>query len=88
MLDETIRRLIDEHGNLKVSASALSSDADLYEAGLTSFAAIRIMLALEEAFDVEFPERMLKRQCFGSINSIVACLDELQPSARYQLAAA
>jgi acyl carrier protein len=88
MLDETIRRLIDEHGNLKVQASALAPEADLYDAGLTSFAAIRIMLALEETFDVEFPERMLRRQSFGSISSIVACLDELRPAARYQLAAA
>jgi len=88
MLDETIRRAIDEHGKLKVPASSLAPDSDLYDAGLTSFAAIRIMLALEEAFDVEFPEQMLKRQSFGTINSIIACLDELRPSARYQLAAA
>lgn len=88
MLDETVRKLVDEHGKLRVPASNLAIDDDLYEAGLTSFAAIRIMLALEEAFDVEFPERMLRRQSFGSIQSIVACLDELRPSARYELAAA
>jgi acyl carrier protein len=88
MLDETIRNLIDKHGKLMVPASTLAPDADLYEAGLTSFAAIRIMLALEELFDVEFPERMLRRQSFSSINSIVACLDELHPAARYQAAAA
>jgi acyl carrier protein len=88
MLEEAIRRLIDEHGHLRVPVSTLDPDSDLYEAGLTSFAAIRVMLALEEAFDVEFPERMLRRQSFGSINSIIACLDELRPSARYQLAAA
>jgi len=32
---------------------------------LTPFAAIRVMLALEEAFDVEFPPEMLRRQSFS-----------------------
>jgi acyl carrier protein len=78
MLD-LVCQLLDAHGNLQVSAATLAPDADLYALGLTSFAAIRIMLALEGACDVQFPPRMLQRQSFASINSILACLDELQP---------
>ena len=32
-----------------IPSASIASDADLYDAGLTPFAAIRVMLALEEA---------------------------------------
>ena len=76
---DTVRQLIDTHGNLRAPALILTPDADLYAVELTPFAAIQVALALEEAFDVEFPARMLRPQSFASINSIVACLDELRP---------
>lgn len=83
---ETIRRLLQEHGRLHAPVQALSQDADLYDAGLTPFAAIRTMLALEEAFDVEFPVTMLNRRSFASINAIAACLREMSPAAALQAA--
>lgn len=76
-MNETVRRLLAEHGRLHCPVETLSSSADLYEAGLTPFAAIRVMLALEEKFEVEFPVRWLRRQTFASIDAITACLDEL-----------
>ncbi|GLI93223.1 acyl carrier protein [Methylocystis echinoides] len=84
---ETIRRLLQENGRLHTPIESLSDSADLYEAGLTPFAAIRTMLALEEAFDVEFPVQMLRRQSFVSINSIVACLNDILPEAAARKAA-
>jgi acyl carrier protein len=85
---DTVRQLIDTHGNLRAPALILTSDADLYAVGLTPFAAIQVMLALEATFDVEFPARMLRPRNFASINSIVACLDELRPVASRRLEAA
>ncbi len=76
---EIVRRLLEEHGRLHAPVDTLPADADLYDAGLTPFAAIRIMLALEEECDVEFPVSMLRRQSFAKIESIVACLAELRP---------
>jgi acyl carrier protein len=35
------------------------------------------MLALEDAFDVEFPDSMLKRSVFESVASITAALEDL-----------
>ena len=78
---DTIRRLVDEHGRLPTPAANLAPTQDLYAAGLTSFAAVQLMLALEEAFELEFPERMLNRKSFASINAIAACIGELQPQA-------
>jgi acyl carrier protein len=80
-MQQIVRRLLDEHGRLHSPVAGLSSDADLYDAGLTPFAAIRVMLALEEQFEIEFPVRMLCRQSFASIDAIAACLAELVGSS-------
>lgn len=84
---QTIRRLVQENGRLHTPIETLSDNADLYEAGLTPFAAIRTMLAIEEAFHVEFPVEMLRRQSFVSISSIAACLNEIAPAATARQAA-
>ena len=60
------------------TSSTLADDADLYQAGMTSHASVNVMLALEDAFDIEFPDRMLKRSVFESIAAIAAALTELQ----------
>jgi acyl carrier protein len=77
MLDE-IRAILKEHGRITVDPATLSDDADLYLAGLTSHASVNVMLALEDKFEVEFPDRMLKRGIFGSIASIRAAIEELK----------
>ena len=78
---QTIRALIAEHGRLPVPVETLADDQDLYGAGLTSFAAVQLMLALEDTFDVEFPETMLNRRSFASIDAIAGCLNQLVPVA-------
>ncbi|MCX8254181.1 Aminoacyl carrier protein [Beijerinckiaceae bacterium RH AL1] len=78
---QTIRALIADHGRLPVAVETLSNGQDLYAAGLTSFAAVQLMLALEDAFDVEFPEQMLNRRSFASIDAIAGCLQQLVPEA-------
>ena len=77
MVDE-IRKIIKEHGRLTVDVGGLATDADLYDAGMTSHASVNVMLALEDEFDVEFPDRMLRRDVFESIDAIAAALMELQ----------
>jgi acyl carrier protein len=76
----TIRRLLETHGRLGAKAAALSDTQDLAAAGLTSFASVQLMLGLEEAFDIEFPERMLNKRSFASIATIEACLNEILPN--------
>ncbi|MCZ0735173.1 acyl carrier protein [Phreatobacter sp. AB_2022a] len=72
-----IRSIIAKTVELPAGIDSLTDTADLYEAGMTSFGSVQLMLALEEAFDVEFPERMLNRKLFSSVASISAALDEL-----------
>ena len=77
-LDSEIRQVIREHGRLSVDVDSLSSQQDLYQAGMTSHASVNVMLALEDHFDIEFPDSMLKRSVFESVNAISAALTELQ----------
>lgn len=72
-----IREIIAQHGRLAGPVDGLAGDSDLYDAGLTSLATVGVMLALEEHFDVEFPDAMLARKTFQSMNSIAAAVARL-----------
>lgn len=76
-MNDQVRAIIAEHGRLAVDVAALHDTADLYQAGLTSHASVNLMLALEDAFDVEFPERMLRKTTFESVATIATALEEL-----------
>jgi acyl carrier protein len=76
-----IRTVLREHARLPVDVDAVDDGADLFQAGMTSHASVNVMLALEDSFDIEFPDRMLKRSVFESVGSIAAAIGELQAEA-------
>ncbi|HEY8615840.1 acyl carrier protein [Phenylobacterium sp.] len=78
MLTETIRDLVAAHAGLPAGA-VLEDDTDLYRAGMKSFASVQLMLALEEAFEIEFPEEMLTRTTFRSVAAIAQAVETLAP---------
>ncbi|ULJ74578.1 acyl carrier protein [Rhizobium gallicum] len=69
-MNETIRDLLAKCGALPVTMDQIADDADLYAAGLSSFASVQLMLGIEEAFDIEFPDNLLNRKSFASIVAI------------------
>lgn len=69
-MNDTIRTLLSKLGGLPVAVDTLADDSDLYAAGLSSFASVQLMLGLEEAFDMEFPDHLLNRKSFASIAAI------------------
>ncbi len=71
-MEETIRLVLAEHGRLAMDPTSIDENTDLFDAGMTSHASVNVMLALEEAFDFEFPETMLKKSTFESIAAIRA----------------
>lgn len=80
-LNAEIRRVLNDVGRLPLDANTLGDRADLYLAGMSSHASVDVMLALEDAFDIEFPAQMLNRSVFESIASIAAAVAELQTQA-------
>lgn len=81
IMAEQIRQILKNHGRLPIEVDQLAADADLYQAGMTSHASVNVMLALEDHFDIEFPDNMLTPSVFESIASIEAAITELRPAA-------
>jgi acyl carrier protein len=84
---QTIRRLVEEKANLATPADELTLNSDLYRAGMKPFAAVQLMLALEEEFEIEFPRRMLNRQSMSSLGTIRSSIEELQEKETLRKAA-
>ncbi|MCD2176237.1 acyl carrier protein [Rhizobium sp. C1] len=69
-MKDKIRELLGKLGGLPVAVDTLADGADLYAAGLSSFASVQLMLGIEDAFDIEFPDHLLNRKSFASIDAI------------------
>ncbi|KJF21442.1 acyl carrier protein [Rhodococcus sp. AD45-ID] len=74
MSDQAIRKVLMEHGRLAVDVGTIDIDADLYALGLTSHASVNVMLALEDSFDIEFPDELLRKSTFASVRAIESAL--------------
>lgn len=76
-MEEKIREVLGVHARLPVDIWSIGIDDDLFQAGMTSHASVNVMLGLEDAFDLEFPEPMLTKTTFESIGAITDALMEL-----------
>jgi len=76
-VDIKIRGVIEEHGRLAVTVSSLSDSDDLYQNGLSSHASVNVMLGLEDAFDIEFPDELLRKGTFQSVSAIRTALESM-----------
>lgn len=72
-----IRAILAEHAKLATDIESVADGDDLYAAGMTSHASVTVMLGLEDEWDIEFPQQMLKKSTFATIDSIAAALAEL-----------
>ncbi len=77
---DQIRTVVQEHARLTKDMATLTDQSDLYQAGMTSHASVNVMLALEGAFEIEFPDHMLKRSVFESVSAIATAIAELTKS--------
>lgn len=80
MIDE-IRKLVSEHAGIETDVASLADDADLYRAGMSSFASVQLMIGLEEAFDIEFPDTLLNPKTFSSLSAIQSAIDQIRSQA-------
>ena len=76
-VNKTIRDVLEAQGRLPISVSALGDDDDPYQNGLSSHASVNVMLALEDAFDLEFPDALLRKGTFESVAAIQEALKTL-----------
>ena len=72
-----IRSILAQHGRLATDVTALEDSSDLYDAGLTSLTTVNLLLAIEDHFDVEFPDELLSRRTFQSIDALAEAVEGL-----------
>ena len=77
-MKEKIKQIVKEHAGLGAKAEQVDDSTDLYQAGITSYASVVLMVALESEFGVEFPDAMLNRSVFSSVDSIAEAIECLQ----------
>ena len=77
-MKDRIRQIIKDHAGLGLDIATISDSTDLYRTGMTSYASVVLMMALENEFGLEFPDSMLSRDVFESIDSIASAIESLQ----------
>jgi acyl carrier protein len=77
-MEDQLRRILNEVGGLAVPAASIASDGDLFAAGLTSFATVSVMLAIEDCFEVEIPDELVNRATFRTIAKLAEVVMALQ----------
>jgi acyl carrier protein len=69
-ITDSIREVLNSSARLAVDSTTLSDDDNLYQQGLTSHAVVNVLLGLEDAFDIELPDSLLRRDTFESVTSL------------------
>jgi acyl carrier protein len=77
MPQDEIREILATHGRLGLDVADIANDADLYDAGLTSLITVNLLLAIEDHFDVEFPDELLSRRTFQTIDTLAEAVARL-----------
>jgi len=79
--EDRIRGVLEAHAKLREPAAVIAESGDLYAAGMTSHASVNVMLALEDAFDIEFPDDLLTKHTFCTVATIRDAVATLQEEA-------
>jgi acyl carrier protein len=74
---EVVHRLIGD----RPTARPVHSDAALMEVGLTSLDAVRLVLLVEDEFDLTIPQSKITLANFRSVSTISRLIHELLSSA-------
>ena len=77
---DRVRELLRAHGRLAVPVEKIGDESDLFAVGLTSLATVNLMLAVEDAFDIEFPDGALSRRTFENIAALSGVVERIAAS--------
>jgi acyl carrier protein len=76
VMQDQIRDILVKYASLPAAAD-LDQKADLFSAGMSSHGSVQLMLALEDTFDIEFPDNLLNRKSFSTIAMIEQVVAQL-----------
>lgn len=76
-IEPRVKEIVESYARLSVKTDTLRPEDDLFGLGMTSHATVNVMLALEDAFGIEFPEDLLRRETFESVAAMAAAVSGL-----------
>jgi acyl carrier protein len=77
-VDDILRDIISRHCNIAMPAAQIRDEDDLFDLGLSSFACVQLMIAVEECFGIEFPDALMHRSTFQSMAALGHHIQQLQ----------
>lgn len=75
-------------GHTGIEMSRVGDKADLWQAGMTSKSAVRVMLDVEDEFGIEFPPEGLSHAGFASLDAIAGTVARLTSVERERMSQA
>lgn len=78
MVISSVRKIVLGLEDFATTKGVIGDLSSLYDAGLSSYGTVNLMLALETEFDVQFPDALLTRKTFETITSISGVVEALQ----------
>jgi acyl carrier protein len=72
---DQLREIVRNHARIHLPLDEICETTDLYRAGMSSQASVVLMIAVEGEFGIEFPDSMLSRDGFSSIENIAVAVE-------------
>ncbi|MBJ22506.1 MAG: acyl carrier protein [bacterium] len=76
-IEEGVREVLAARAKIPIDVRHVDGSQSLYDVGMTSHATVKVMLGLEDHFEIEFPDEMLQRSIFDQIFRIVSAVEKL-----------
>ncbi|MER5214821.1 phosphopantetheine-binding protein [Streptomyces sp. NPDC002838] len=77
-IEMRLRALVLEDSKTGQLRDTLTFDTDLWNSGMDSMASVRLLVAIEEEFGIEFPDELLTRSTFTSITTMASAVRSLR----------
>lgn len=74
---DRVRAIVASMNLVPVPVEGLTDEDNLFDAGMTSFGSVQLMLAIEEEFDIEFPNALLTRKTFATLGGLISAVEQL-----------
>jgi len=78
---EQIRKSVAREARLKLGATDIEPNANLFDLGLTPYSAIRLLLVIEREYGVEAPRERLTRAHTSTITAIAETIASACPAS-------
>lgn len=74
MVARDIAVIVTTVGRVQADPDKLDPVANLFDLGMSSFHAVQVMLALEDKFEIQFPDEFLRKEHFTSVRALESAI--------------